>query len=271
MKTPSLLRRVLTTALPLLVLGLALPSAGAAEPVPFPQLPEPDNDHAPPKLLKRVDPRYPAGAGETKDRRVYVAFLVDAAGKVRNASALFTPPPAFANAAVAAVEQWVFEPGRIRNGPPVWTQMTVELWFKSDGTVSPSGPDSVEAAVLAASAALTAAANRLDTDAFFAGIVDSDETRIIQDGKLFKTRAETMAAVRQGSQGIARLDRRFDDQRVTVLAPGMALLTANGTSALTLQDGRAFGGPFAVSLVFVLRDGRWMLFHGHFSLPNPAP
>jgi hypothetical protein len=251
-----------------LVLGLALPFAGAADPVPFPQLAAPDNDHTPPKLLKRVDPDYPAGVSETKDRLVYVAFLVAADGKVRNASALFTPPTAFANAAVAAVEQWVFEPGRIRGGPPVKTQMTVELWFKP--SVAPADPAIVQA-VLAANAALTDASNRLDTDAFFAGIVDSDETRIIQDGKLFKTRAEAMTAVRQGSQGIAKLDRRFDDQRVTVLAPGVALLTANGTTALTLQDGRAFGGPFAVSLVFVLRDGRWLLSHGHFSLPNPAP
>lgn len=135
---------------------------------------------------------------------------------------------------------------------------------------TPSDPAVVQA-VLDANARLTAAANRLDTDAFFAGIVDSDETRIIQDGKLFLTRAEAMAAVRQGSQGVAKLERRFADPCVTVLAPGVALLTASGTTNVTLQDGRTFSGPFAVSLVFVLRNGEWKLFHGHFSLPNPAP
>jgi hypothetical protein len=182
---------------------------------------------------------------------------------------MFTPPTPFANAAVAAVEQWVFEPGRIRGGPPVRTQMTVELWFKP-AVVAPADPIIVQA-VLTANAALIDASNRLDTDAFFAAIIDSDETRIIQDGKLFKTRAEAMAAVRQGSQAIAKLERRLADPHVTVLAPGVALLTSAGTTAFTLQDGRSFNGPFAMSLLFVLRDGQWKVFHGHYSLPNSSP
>lgn len=261
--------RLFPSLLPLLLLGLALPCSRAADPMPFPALPAPDNDHTPPKLLQRVEPVYPAGVSETKDRRVYVAFLVAADGRVRNASALFAPPTAFAHAAVAAIEQWVFEPGQIRNGPPVSTQMTVELWFKP-AAIGPHDPAIVQA-VLAANAALTDASNRLDTDAFFAGIFDSDETRIIQDGKLFKTRTEAMAVVRRGSQGIAKLERRFDDPHVSVLAPGVALFTAEGTTALTRQDGRSFSGPFAVSLLFVLRDGQWKVFHGHYSQPNPAP
>lgn len=124
-------------------------------------------------------------------------------------------------------------------------------------------------AVLAANTRLTDAASRLDTNAFFAGIVDSDETRIIQDGKLYKTRADAMAAVRQGSQGVAKLERRFEDPHVAVLAPGAALLTAEGTTSVTLVDGRTFTSRFAVSLVFVHRDGQWKLLHGHYSLPNP--
>ena len=135
----------------------------------------------------------------------------------------------------------------------------------------PLSDTAIVRAVLDANARLTDASDRLDTDAFFTGIVDSDETRIIQDGRLFKTRAEAMAVVRQGSQGVAKLERRFDVPHVTVLAPGVALLTAEGTTAVTLQDGRALSSRFAVSLVFVLRDGRWKLFHGHYSLPNPSP
>lgn len=131
--------------------------------------------------------------------------------------------------------------------------------------------NSIIQAVLATNARMIEAANRLDTDEFFAFIVVSDESRIIQDGKLFKTRAEAMAAVRQGSQGIAKLERRFEDQHVTVLAPDAALLTAEGATAVTLQDGRTIHSRFAVSLVFVLRDAKWKLLHGHYSLPNPPP
>lgn len=132
-------------------------------------------------------------------------------------------------------------------------------------------PAALAQAVIEANNTLTAAANRLDAEAFFALIVESDETRIIQDGRLFMTRAEAIAAFRQGSQGVAKIERRFNDPHVTVLAPDVALLTAAGSTALTLQDGRSFQSPFAVSLVFVLRDGRWILLHGHFSVPNPAP
>lgn len=134
-----------------------------------------------------------------------------------------------------------------------------------------SAPEkSIVQSVLDANTRLNAAANRLDTDAFFAGIVDSDESRIIQDGKLFKTRAEAMAAVREGSQRVAKLERIFDQPQVSILAPGVALLTSEGTTSLTLQDGRNVNGRFAVSLVYVHRDGQWKLFHGHYSLPNPT-
>jgi hypothetical protein len=135
----------------------------------------------------------------------------------------------------------------------------------------PASAAAIVQAVLAANDRLTAAANRLDTDGFFAGIAESDDTRIIQNGKLFKTRAEAMAAVRQGSQGVARLERRFENTHVTVLAPDAALLTADGATAVTLQDGRTFNRRFAVSLVFVLRHGQWQLFHGHYSLADPPP
>jgi len=133
---------------------------------------------------------------------------------------------------------------------------------------APADPVIVQA-VLDANARLTDASNRLDTEAFFAGIVDSDETRIIQDGRLFKTRAEAKAVVRQGSLGIVQVQRTYADPRVTVLGPGTALLTAEGTTRVTLPDGRTIDGRFAVTLVFVLREGRWLLFHGHYSIPNP--
>jgi hypothetical protein len=155
---------------------------------------------------------------------------------------------------------------KIRRLLPCTLTLAVALSLRA--VAAPPDPAVVQA-VLDANARLNDAACRLDTDAFFAGIVDSDETRIIQDGKLFKTRAEAMAAVRLGSQGIAKLERRFEDPHVVLHAPDAALLTAEGTTTFTLTDGRTLSRPFAVSLVFVLRKGQWLLFHGHYSVPNP--
>lgn len=208
---------------------------------------------------------------------VLLACVVFALARLDSAESRVKPWLPCVGAGVVLTVLGIFLPAKKRGIPmnkllhPVFFLIATVCVIPTAAETEPaaSQPTDVQA-VLAANAALTAASNRLDTDAFFAGIVDSDETRIIQDGKLFQTRAEAMAAVRQGSQGVAKLERRFEDPHVTVLAPGAALLTAGGTTAVTLQDGRTFNNRFAVSLLFVLRDGRWKVLHGHYSQPDPA-
>ncbi len=134
------------------------------------------------------------------------------------------------------------------------------------------GPDTavraaVEQAVLATNAKMMAAANRLDADAFFEFILDTDQGLIIQNGVLFKNRADALAAVKRGFTGIAKMDRRFENPQVTVVSADCALLSAEGTAAATLDDGRTLNSRFAVSLVFVRQDGQWKLLHGHYSMP----
>lgn len=137
------------------------------------------------------------------------------------------------------------------------------------GTGSAGNTEAIEKAVLEAHARMNQADKSRDVDAFFAFILDSDKGPIIQDGRLFKTRSEALEVVRSGFQGITQIDRRYDQTYVTVLSPEAALLSARGSVTATLSDGRTLGGPFAVSLVFVLRDGQWKVLHGHYSAPNP--
>ena len=125
----------------------------------------------------------------------------------------------------------------------------------------------IEQAVLATNAEMIAAANRLDVDAFFDFIVDTDKGMIVQNGVIFRTRQEAYDAVKRGLQGVAKLDRRFENPQVTVISPDTALLVSGGSTAATLEDGRAINARFAVSLVFVLKDGRWKVLHGHYSMP----
>jgi hypothetical protein len=42
---------------------------------------------------------------------------------------------------------------------------------------------------------------------------------------------------------------------------------AHDTVSATLTDGRNLDARFAVSLVFVRRDGQWKVLHGHYSVP----
>jgi ketosteroid isomerase-like protein len=129
----------------------------------------------------------------------------------------------------------------------------------------------VEQAVLETNAQMTAAANRLDADAFFEFIFETEKPLIIQNGLLFKNRAEALATVRRGFRGIAKMDRRFENPRVTVIADDCAVLAAEGSSDATLDDGRRIQSRFVVSMVFVRQRGQWKLLHGHYSTPLPAP
>ena len=109
----------------------------------------------------------------------------------------------------------------------------------------------------------------LDVDTFFDCILDFDNGMIIQDGVLFKTSNEAYDAVRKGYEGLSKVTRTYDQTFVTVLSSESALLTGTGTTEVTLTDGRTFDSKFAVSMVFVLRDGQWKVLHGHYSIPNP--
>jgi len=125
----------------------------------------------------------------------------------------------------------------------------------------------VEKEVLSANNAMIAAANRLDVDALFACVEDGERSSIIQNGVLFNTVADAKSVVKRGLEGVSKIDRRIENPKVIVLAPDAALLVGEGSTIATLSDGRTIENRFAVSLVFVCRDGNWKLLHGHFSMP----
>ena len=135
----------------------------------------------------------------------------------------------------------------------------------------PAAPDpavaAIEKAVIETSAKMTQAANTLNADAFFEYILDSGKCAIIQNGDLFNTRQEALEAVKRGFVGLAKLERQIDNPQVLVLSPELALLTGEGTTHATLPDGRVLTSPFAVSLIFQLKDGQWKVLHGHYSTP----
>jgi TonB family protein len=82
-----------------------------------------------PKVIAQVRPVYPLGLsmdGETGE--VTVSFIVDTNGDVQDASVLKSSDPDLSAAALAAVKQWKFSPGR-RNGRLVKTRMQVPVIF----------------------------------------------------------------------------------------------------------------------------------------------
>lgn len=152
----------------------------------------------------------------------------------------------------------------------VWAVQSEKLPSESDKNAVPTEQQkAIEKVVLKTHLQMSQADSNLDADKFFSYILDFDKGLIIQDGRLFKTRQEAYETVKEGFEGISQLKRTYEHTYVTVISPEAALLTAQGTSTVTLSDGQTFSSPFAASLVYVLQDGQWKVLHGHYSVPNP--
>lgn len=95
---------------------------------------------SPPKALTRKSPAYPAelrAAGI--EGSVVVSFVIDATGRVQNAQAVKSTHHAFEAAAVAAIKEWQFDPGR-KGGRQVNTRVSQVLEFKT-GSGAPEASD----------------------------------------------------------------------------------------------------------------------------------
>lgn len=87
-----------------------------------------------PRLLKTVVPKYPFSR-RWKDIQgyVWIGFVVDETGTPSRVTAIpdesGIADPAFTAAAIAAVKEWKFEPGRIAGNPAPWP-MVVPIVFE---------------------------------------------------------------------------------------------------------------------------------------------
>ena len=83
----------------------------------------------PPKAIKQVPPVYPLAMRMSRMRgEVLIGFIVDIEGGVRRVGVLRSNNPYFDEAAIEAVRQWRFEPGKV-NGRVVSTRMKVPIVF----------------------------------------------------------------------------------------------------------------------------------------------
>jgi ketosteroid isomerase-like protein len=130
-----------------------------------------------------------------------------------------------------------------------------------------SSPSDVEKTVLARLNEIQSAAQGLDADKVFSFVLENDQGALVQNGKLFLTRESALESTKKGFQGLQKVDYHFNQQHVTLLSPTVALVVGDGSSSATTGDGRTFTTPFAQSVVLVLTNGEWKVFHAHRSFP----
>jgi len=123
----------------------------------------------------------------------------------------------------------------------------------------------VEKAVQARLDEIQSAAQGLDPDKVFSFVLDNDQGALVRNGQLFLTREEALESTRQGFQGLQKITYQFDKQYITLLSPTVALAVSEGLSSANTEDGRTFTRRFAQSVILVLKDSEWKVFHSHQS------
>jgi len=128
-------------------------------------------------------------------------------------------------------------------------------------------PSDVQKAVLARLAEIQSAAEALDPDKVFNFVLENDAGALAQNGKLFLTRQDALESTKQAFQRLQKVSYQFDQQHVALLSPTVALATGEGSSSATTAEGRTITTRFAQSVVLVLTNGEWKVFHAHRSFP----
>ena len=125
----------------------------------------------------------------------------------------------------------------------------------------------IEQAVIAKNAEVTSYAEQLNPEKLYDMIIEGGTGTIIQDGKVL-TRQEALDSTKRAYEGISSQKIEFTQQNVKVLSPETAIFTGMGKSVVTTNSGETFTRDFAVTSVFILKDGEWKIVHGHHSRPD---
>lgn len=116
-------------------------------------------------------------------------------------------------------------------------------------------------------AEIQTAAQKLDAEKVFSFVLENDQGALAQNGKLFLTREDALDSTRQAFTGLQKVAYRFSRQNITLLSPTVAVAVGEGSSSATTADGTSRATPFVQSVVLVLTNGEWKVFHAHRSFP----
>lgn len=122
----------------------------------------------------------------------------------------------------------------------------------------------IQEAVIKKHSEIVKYAENLEVDKFYESIIDSGKGTIIQDGRIL-SREESLDMTKKGFEGIEKLKYEFGQKSVKVLSSEIAIFTGQGETIVTIDTGETFDTDFAVTSVFVLKDGEWKIVHGHHS------
>ena len=153
--------------------------------------------------------------------------------------------------------------------------VTIGLVTSSETASLNSTPPEIKKTVLARMNEIQAAAEALDADKVFTFVLEDDVGVIAQNGRVFMTHSNALESTRQSFESLRRADARleyhFDQQRVTLLSPSLALVVGEGTTSVSTADGRNSKTQFAQSVLLLRTNGDWKVLHAHRSFVPASP
>jgi uncharacterized protein (TIGR02246 family) len=106
----------------------------------------------------------------------------------------------------------------------------------------------------------------LDVNLFAPHFSSDPELTWAGDGYLMPISHDSLMSFYRGVyRGFRAADFTWDTLRVSVLSPDAGVVSGAAHFAVTDRTGRTVQQGVAVTYVFVRRDGRWQLLHGHAS------
>jgi hypothetical protein len=132
----------------------------------------------------------------------------------------------------------------------------------------PSEASSPEKQILNRLAQIQQAAEALDAEKVFSFVMENDKGALVQNGRLLLTRSEAFASTKRGFEGLQKVSYQIDQQHISLLSPTIALAIGEGVSFATTREGTTFNTPFTQTVVLVLTNSEWKVFHAHRSFPT---
>lgn len=118
---------------------------------------------------------------------------------------------------------------------------------------------------------LMTAIEQRDVDQMAGFFSDSPDAAFAGGGSMVTSRREFLARYRDVLGALRAVSIDFGQSKLAILAPDVAVLTAQARVMMTDTTGRTFERRHAWTMVWILEGREWKILHANQSYPAPGP
>ena len=126
----------------------------------------------------------------------------------------------------------------------------------------------IEKIIIAKHREMSELSSQLDAEKVWDFFIENNHGIYAIEGALTLTYDEAVNSGRESYNSLEWMKTDMQQEYAAVLSPESALFTGTGTVSGKIKSGDSFSVPFAITVVYVLRNGEWKAVHMHESTPN---